>query len=66
MSTPNQLNTVKRGEFMSKLQSNFQLLRAKKYFSDFRRQCGIWRNSEHIVKGKYQDFFTVFEWSDVV
>lgn len=29
MSTPNQLNTVKRGEFMSKLQSNFQLLRAK-------------------------------------
>ena len=51
---------------MSKLQSNFQLLRAKKYFSDFRRRCGIWRNSEHIVKGKYQDFFTVFEWSDVV
>lgn len=29
MSTPNQLNTVKGGEFMSKLQSNFQLLRTK-------------------------------------
>ena len=29
MSTPNQLNTVKGGEFMSKLKSNFQLLRTK-------------------------------------